>query len=80
LARYKKEHPDYICIYGNVNDTTEEKTTKGSIKIIQYDGVEIHHYIGLELLRLILGENTETIIEFVKKTIDEYMRNTMMDV
>jgi len=80
LARFKKENPDYMCIFGNVNADTEKKTTKGSIKIIQHDGVEIHHYVGLELLRLILGENTETIIEFVKKTIDEYMRNTMMDV
>ena len=66
-----------MCIYGNINADTEDKTREGVIKIIHHDGIEIHHYVGLELLRLILGENTEIIIEFVKKTIDDYMRNNM---
>jgi hypothetical protein len=74
LARFKKQHPDYMCIYGNINSDTEEKTKQGLIKIIQHDGVEIHHYVGFELLKLILGENTEIIIEFIKKTIDDYIR------
>lgn len=75
LARFKKEHSDYMCIYGNINADNEAKTLKGSVKIIHHDGIEIHHYVGVELLRLILGENTPIIIEFVKKTINDFYTN-----
>ena len=73
LAKYKKTHMDYTVIYGNINDATEEATLKGSIKTITHDGVEIKHYIGMELFRFILGEKTEDIIAFVKKTLDNYL-------
>jgi len=74
LAKFKKENPDYICVYGNINDNTENKTIPGSIKNIMHNGVEIKQYIGMKLLTFILEENTNKIIDFVKQTIDEYSR------
>lgn len=75
LLRFKLANPDYTCIYGNINADNEEKTLKGSVKIIQHNGEEIHHYVGLELLTFVLGENTEIILEFVRKTIHTYFEN-----
>ena len=71
LAKFKKEHPDYTCVYGNVNGDTEKKTLNGSIKNIMHNDVEIKQYIGMELFKLILGDNTNVVIEFMKKMIDE---------
>lgn len=70
LVKFKLQHPDYECIYGMINDTTEKDTIVGKINTIQYNGVEIKEYIGMEFIRYILGEDTESIIEFIKKTID----------
>lgn len=72
LAKFKKSNPEYICIYANINADTEEKTLKGSIKKKLHDGVEIEHHVGCEILNFILGSDKETIIEFVKNTIDKY--------
>jgi hypothetical protein len=74
LAKFKKENPDYICVYGNINDNNENKTIPGSIKNITHDGVEIKQYVGMKLLTFILEENTNRIIDFVKQTIDEHSR------
>jgi len=73
LAKFKKLHPEYTCIYGNINDTTELKTDMGNIKDIIHDGVEIKHYIGMALIRMILEENTDLIINFMKECIDKYL-------
>jgi hypothetical protein len=72
LVRFKQQHPDYECIYGMINDTTAEKTLQGAIKTVQHDGVEIKEYVGMEFIRYILGEDTESLIEFVKQNIDQY--------
>jgi len=72
LLNFKKHNPDYRCIYANINDNTEKKTLKGSIKKIIYDGFEIEHHIGYMFLNFILENDTELIINFVKKTIDKY--------
>lgn len=72
LADYKKNNPDYVCIYANINADTENKTLSGSIKKILHNGVEIEHYIGYEFLKMMLGDDTDVIIEFVKNTIDKY--------
>lgn len=74
LSKFKKENPDYICIYGTINDNTEKKTIPGTIKNIIHNGVEIKQYIGMKLLTFILEENTTKIIEFVKQIIDEKSR------
>jgi hypothetical protein len=72
LANFKKNNPEYICIYANVNADTEKKTLDGSIKKILHSGVEIEHQIGYKFLKFILDDNTDLIIDFVKNTIDKY--------
>jgi hypothetical protein len=73
LSKFKKENPDYVCIYANINADTEKKTLEGSVKKILHDGVEIEQQIGYEFLKFILGNDTEIIVEFVKNTIDKYI-------
>ena len=72
LAKFKKNNPDYRCIYANINDSTKNKTLKGFNKIIIHDGVVIEHHVGYEFLNFILENNTELIISFIKETIDKY--------
>jgi|LakMenEpi03Aug12_release.lakeMendotaPanAssembly.Ray.scaffolds.fasta_scaffold70840_2 hypothetical protein len=72
LARFKRNYPDYKCIYANINADTEEKTRDSPIKKIIHDGVELEHHIGYNFLQFVLGEDTDDIIDFVKNTIDKY--------
>lgn len=71
LSKFKKENPQYTCIYANINDNTEKKTLHGYNKTITHNGVEIEHQVGYQFLTLIFNENTEKIIEHVKNTIDK---------
>ncbi len=73
LANFKKNNPDYTCIYATINANTENKTLKGSIKKIIHNGCEIYHYIGYKFIELILGNDTDMIINFIKNTIDKYI-------
>ena len=72
LANFKKNNPEYICIYANINADTEKKTVNGSIKKILHNGQELEHQIGYDFLKFILDSNTDEIIHFVKNTIDKY--------
>jgi hypothetical protein len=72
LSKFKKENPEYRCIYANINDNTKQKTLQGSVKKILHNGVEIEHQIGYEFIKFILEDNTNLIINFVKNTIDKY--------
>lgn len=72
LSKFKKENPEYTCIYATINANTEKKTLHGLNKKITHNGVEIEHHVGYEFLTFIFGEKTEEIIEFVKNTIDIY--------
>ena len=72
LANFKKNNPEYICVYANINADTEKKTLQGSIKKILHNGLELEHQIGYEFLKFILGHDTDIIIQFVKNTIDKY--------
>jgi len=72
LYIFKKENPEYRCIYGNINDKDEKTTLKGKYKIIKYKTIEIEHIIGIEFIKLILEENTTKIIDFIKNIIDKY--------
>jgi len=72
LAIFKKNNPEYICIYGNVNANTEKKTLNGSRKKILHNGVEIEHLVGYKFLEFILGEHVDLVIDFVRCTIDKY--------
>jgi len=73
LAKFKKENPDYLCIYGNINDTTKEKTLKGTRKIIIHNGVEIEYLIGYKLLEFVLMDDSYKIIEFIRSIINSYL-------
>lgn len=72
LAKFKKENPEYRCIYGCINTKTEKEFLKGSIKKNTHNGVEIEEVVGYQLLELIFGERIEEMIEFVQNTIDKY--------
>lgn len=72
LSKFKKENPEYTCIYANINADTDKKTLEGSNKKIIHNGVEIEHQVGYQFLTFIFGENTEEIIKFVKNIIDKY--------
>jgi hypothetical protein len=72
LAKFKKENPEYTCVYANINADTEKKTLQGSTKIIIHNDVEIEHKIGMEFLRFILEDDTELIVNFVKAQLDNY--------
>jgi len=72
LALFKKNNPDYRCIYANINDSTEQRTKLGIIKKIIHNDVEIEHIVGYRFIRFILGEHTDLIIQFIKDTIDKY--------
>jgi hypothetical protein len=50
----------------------KKKTIKGSIKKIIHNNVELEHHIGNKFLNYIFKDNTNKIIEFIKKTIDNY--------
>jgi hypothetical protein len=72
LAKFKKNNPEYTCIYANINADTEKKTMHGYVNTIIHDGVEIRHHVGYDFLVFILENHTDTIIRFVKHTIDKY--------
>lgn len=71
LTKFKKENPEYICIYANINADTEKKTLQGCNKKITHNGIEIEQQVGYEFLTFIFGEKTDEIIEFIKNIIDK---------
>ena len=73
LSNFKKNNPEYTCIYANINDNTEKKTKLGFIKKIIHNGVEIEHHVGYAFLKFILGNDIYLIIDFVKKIINKYL-------
>lgn len=72
LAKYKLANPEYTCIYANINADTEEKTRETKTKTIVHNGLEIKHMVGKEFLKYMLGDDMDTIIDFVRKTIDNH--------
>ena len=71
-SKFKKNNPEYLCIYANINDKSEKTTLKGSSKKIIHDGFELEHQIGSDFHKFILGNDTDVIIQFLKNTIDKY--------
>lgn len=73
LSKFKKEHPDYTCIYATINDDTETKTLHHSANhIIIHNDVELEHHIGHAFLTYILGRDVDRIIRHIRDTIDKY--------
>lgn len=71
LAKFKKDNLDFICIYANINASSEKETMTGKVKIIIIDGVEIQQQIGMKFLKFIFNEHVDTIIKSIKRMIDE---------
>ena len=71
LSKFKKNNPEYTCIYANINADTETKTLYSTKKIIMHAGVEIEHHIGYEFLKYMLGIHTDVIINHVRDKINE---------
>lgn len=72
LSEFKKNNPDFLCIYGCINENNKEKTHKGLIKKIIHNNEEIYIYTGYKLLNLILKDNTDIILYHIKIKLNEY--------
>ena len=70
LAKYKKQHPKYNCIYAIINDTKPQ----GQIKIIEHNDIEIKYYSGRCLFEYIFGDNTDIILNTLHNIIDSYIQ------
>jgi len=69
LAKFKKENPDYLCIYATINADNKNKTMEGAINKIIHNGEEIYHYIGYKFLKFIFEDKTDVILQFIKDSI-----------
>jgi hypothetical protein len=72
LYIFKKNNPEYTCIYANINATNKKLTYETKMKIIKYNDVEIEHHIGINFINYIFGNDTNDVIEFIKNTIEKY--------
>jgi hypothetical protein len=72
LALFKKNNPDYLCIYGCINENTKDKTLRGSIKKIKHNNQDIYIYTGYKLLQRILEKNTYIIIYHIQNKLHEF--------
>jgi hypothetical protein len=65
LAKYKKENPEYECIYAIIN----EKQKSGKDDIITHDGMNIRYLSGQKLLDFIFNNDKEIIMNNLEKQI-----------
>ena len=72
LAKFKKENPEYLCIYATINADNKKKTVEGAIIKIIHNNEEIYQYTGYKFLKLIFEDNIEIILNFIRDTIDKY--------
>lgn len=71
LAKFKKENPEYKCIYANINEKTEKATLEGNYKIIIHNDEEIHIYTGFKFLELIFDKNLPLILDYLRAKLNE---------
>lgn len=69
LAKFKKDNPDYRCIYGCINCKNKKETLNGKNYIFSFQNTELEYICGYKLLELILEENTGNMIEYIKNQI-----------
>ena len=72
LAKFKKENPDYDCIYANINANTEFETMNTGTRTEIHNGQEIKHMVGMNFLQFIFNDNTDTVINFIKQKKQAY--------
>jgi hypothetical protein len=75
LALFKKNNPEYKCVYGIINDKREE----GKFLKILHNEQEIYYYSANKLFELIYEDNYKEIInsilKIIKKSIYKYILN-----
>lgn len=69
LAKFKKDNPEYDCIYGIINDTHPN----GQIKQIMHDGIIIKYYSGNLLLKYIFGNYFNKIKKLLINNINKFI-------
>jgi hypothetical protein len=69
LAKFKKDNPEYRCIYGCINCKNEKETLNGKSYTFNFQNVELEYICGYKLLDLILEENTVDIISYIKNQL-----------
>lgn len=69
LAKFKKDNPDYKCIYGIIND----KTAEGKHYKYIHDTQELEYMSGDIFLTFIFGEYKEKILILLKELISNYI-------
>lgn len=72
MTKFKKENPEYLCIYATINADNKKKTVEGAIIKIIHNNEEIYQYTGYKFLKLIFEDNIEIILNFMRDTIDKY--------
>jgi len=72
LAKFKRENPEFTCIYASINAETEKKTLEGLSRKISHNGYDIEYWVGVKFLKLIFQQDYEEVIRFVKYTVDRY--------
>jgi hypothetical protein len=65
LATFKKNRPDYECVYGVINDRSE----RGEHKLFTHDGVQLEYYSGQCLFDHVFGVHRAEVISFVKDLV-----------
>jgi hypothetical protein len=69
LAKYKRDHSDFECIYAIMND----RKPKGQHKTFEHNGVELVYFSGMCLLEHVFGEETNAILNILHKIIDSHI-------
>lgn len=69
LALFKKNHPDYTCVYAVIND----KTLNGTEYFIEHDKQQIKYCSGKKLMKYVFGDDDELVYSFIKKIVDKNM-------
>lgn len=74
LAKFKKEHPDWMCMYGIIN--SGKKQNCGDIWHTFTDGVKIDYYSGECLFDFIFGQDKKHILNHVMSVFAKYDSDT----
>ncbi len=74
LSKFKKNNPEYTCVYGCINENTKKQTHIGKIKIIKNNNQEIFIYTGKELLKLVYKNNIiiNIVLDQLKSKFTEF--------
>ena len=70
LTAFKKEHPEYTCIYACVNENTNDKTKIGYIsEVNKY----VQMYTGMKLLKEIFNDDVDQVLNVIRTAIKKHI-------